>query len=83
MGKPFSKFSGQNHFKFFSFLLYYPKCSKLFQFILSSTDVLSLNTAGIGGHSDSNKRRKLFNYLKNIALLKQLCFFKKRTVPKR
>ena len=23
-----------------------------------------MNTAGIGGHSDSNKRRKLFNYLK-------------------
>ena len=50
--------------KCFFFLLYciIPSVKKLYtQF---NFEVLSLNTDGIGGHSDSNKRRKLFNYLK-------------------
>ena len=33
-----------------------------------------MNTAGIGGHSDSNKRRKLFNYLKKHSSPKAIVF---------
>ena len=33
-----------------------------------------MNTAGIGGHSDSNRRRKLFNYLKKHSSPKAIVF---------
>ena len=39
-----------------------------------SVEVLSLNTAGISGHSDSNKRQKLFNYLKKHSSPKAIVF---------
>ena len=72
MGKPFSKFSGLNHVKmFFLFYCIIPSVRKLFKF---NFEVLSLNTAGIGGHSDSNKWQKLFNYLKKHSSPKAVVF---------
>ena len=45
-------------------------------------EILSLNTRGIGGQMNSPKCRKIFNYLKNIALLSLLFFSKKLIVQK-